>query len=72
MSENEQRDVVKAVSTLFPSGVRIGHSGEIFILEFLDDRETHMEVVFSGALNEEMVEDLYEKLKSHIDKKNAK
>ncbi|WP_162996120.1 hypothetical protein [Pseudomonas putida] len=71
MAENEPRDVVKAVNTLFPSGVRIGHSGEVLILEFLDDRETHLEVVFSAALNEDMIVDLYEKFKSHIDKKNA-
>lgn len=72
MSESQSRDVIKGINTLFPSGVRIGYSGDIFILEFLDDRETHMEVVFSGALNDEMVEDLYEKLKKHIDNKNAK
>lgn len=66
MSDNESRPVYKNITTASPAGVRIGRTSEALILEFLDDRETHLEVIFSGAINREILEDLVEKFQSHL------
>lgn len=66
MSDNESRPVHKNITTTSPAGIRIGRTTETLILEFLDDRETHLEVIFSGAINREILEDLVEKFQSHL------
>lgn len=69
MSSSE-REVVKGVTTVFPSGFRLGLSGDTLILEFLDDRDSHIEVIFSGAVSNDIVADLIEKFQQHLVKKN--
>lgn len=66
MSGNDERKIHKRINTLYPSGIRIGNSNGTFILEFLDDREDSLEVIFSGALQEELIKDLYEKFSVHL------
>lgn len=66
MSDRDARTVVKNITTTSPAGVRTGRSGDVLILEFLDDREDHLEVIFSGAINREILEDLVEKFQSHL------
>lgn len=72
MSDSEDRPVLKNITTTSPAGIRIGRSGDTLILEFLDDRENHFEVIFSGAINREILEDLIEKFQSHLAIDNEK
>lgn len=68
----DNRPIVKNVTTASPAGIRIGRSNDSLILEFLDDRESHLEVIFSGAINREILEDLVEKFQSHLASDNEK
>lgn len=69
MSDSDARPIYKNLTTTSPAGVRIGQSGDVLILEFLDDRESHLEVIFSGAINREILEDLVEKFQTHLESK---
>ncbi|MBC2680727.1 hypothetical protein [Pseudomonas baltica] len=72
MSDSDDKPVSKNVTTVFPAGFRLGKSGDNLVLEFLDDRESHLDVTFSGALTPEILIDLTQKFQNFLNELDEK
>lgn len=64
--DEEDKKVVKGITTVYPSGYRLARNGGAAVLEFLDDRDEHVEVIYSGAMNIDIVKDLIKSLEHFI------
>lgn len=60
------RNVIKPKSSVFPLGFRTGRSNDMLLLDFLDNKGTHIEVISSTALDLTMAMDVREKIDEFI------
>ncbi len=65
MDEDEKK-VVKRVSTVYPAGYRMARNSGAAVQEFLYDRDESMEVIFSFAMNPHVVIELIKSLELYI------
>lgn len=71
MSEKPKK-VVKNVNTQFPVGFRAGASKDVVILDLLDDKIDHLEIIASIALTREIARDVSSELAKFAESKDEK
>lgn len=66
-SKEKKPKVIKEVTTVYPTGFRIARNQGLAILEFLDDREDSIAVIFSAAMGKTIAKDLTDRLSAFLE-----